>query len=308
MESSMRLQTSMQLDIKKQLRSYPWVDVPTFKDVKTLLTQQLASDTYFERGVGNATSQFDEVENQHREWVSDIIDLSNFPYCYFTHGATDAIHHWKLSDKRDWQRLCYGEYEYPDFISTPGQVTCDVPGQYMDEETGKAAVNGIIDTIKPLYVSVPSAADGNYFNLPKTTAPVILDCTYVSSTDKQRIDVPANTEQVFFSFSKGFGLVGQRLGLVYTKQPHPTLHKLKEFENWNYTGVRTMNLIMSKFAVDTMYNRYRSQQLEICKEYNFTPSNCFYLATTRDKYYIRRRRMKWNDSARICLTPLFKDL
>ena len=86
----------------------------------------------------------------------------------------------------------------------------------------------------------------NYFNLGNIQAPVILDCTYVSSTDIQKIDVPINTEQVFFSFSKGFGLVGQRLGLVYTKEPHPTLQLLKEFENWNYSGVKTIELIITK--------------------------------------------------------------
>ena len=63
----------------------------------------------------------------------------------------------------------------------------------------------------------------------EVSCPVILDCTYVSSTNIQRIDVPTNTEQVFFSFSKGFGLIGQRLGLVYTKKPHPTLDLLKWF-------------------------------------------------------------------------------
>tara|TARA_R110002074_G_scaffold145058_2_gene293602 strand:+ start:90 stop:989 length:900 start_codon:yes stop_codon:yes gene_type:complete len=293
---------------KSELRKYPYVNVPRIKDVETLLHTQKASDTYFVRGSGEATKALDDVEATHRQWVKDVIDLTEFPYCYFVNGATDAIHHWKLTDKRDWQRLCYGEYEYPDSISTPGQVTCDVPGQYMDEVTGRASVNGVIDPNKPLYISVPSAADGNYFDLMNTTAPVILDCTYVSSANIQRINVPINTEQVFFSFTKGFGLVGQRLGLVYTKEPHKTLHVLKEFENWNYGGVKTMQLMMDNFAVDTMWNRYRSQQLEICKEYNFTPSDCFYLATTRDKYYTRRRRMRWNDSARICITPLFEGI
>ena len=111
---------------------------------------------------------------------------------------------------------------------------------------------------------------------------------------------------MFFSFSKGFGLIGSRLGLVYTKEPHPTLHRLKEYENWNYGGVRTMQLIMNNFSVDTMYNKYRDKQLELCKEYDLTPSDVFYLATTTDRYYTRRRRV--DDVARICLTPLFDDM
>ena len=290
---------------QKELRNNPWVDVPCTADVWNLLKEIRVSDTYYRRGDGQATQDLDWVEATHRNWVKDIIDLSDFDYCYFVNGTTDAIHHWKLTDKRPWQKLCYGEYEYPDMIGDWGDVTCDVPGQYMDEETHRASKMGIIDLNKVLYMSIPSSADGNYFNLPNTQAPVILDCTYVSSTDIQRIDVPSNTEQVFFSFSKGFGLIGQRLGLVYTKEPHSTLQTLKEFENWNYNGPKIMELIMSNYKVDTMWNRHRDLQIAICENYEFEPSDCFFLATTKDPYYKRRRRMKWNDNARICITPLF---
>ena len=61
------------------------------------------------------------------------------------------------------------------------------------------------------------------------------------------------------------------------------------------------------FTVDEMWNTYNGRQLEICKEYGFKPSSVYYLATTKDEYYKKRRRMKWNDDARICLTPLFEE-
>ena len=297
--------------IKEIFKNNKFIDVPHIKDVETLLHYQKASDTYFSRGSGEATKELNHVEATHRHWVSPMIDLSDFPYCYYTHGVTDAIHHWEMTDKRPWQKLCYGEYEYRDMIGSKGSVTCDVPGQYMDKKTHRAALPGVVDPSKPLYISTPSATDGNIFNAPvdswKNSPPVILDCTYVSSTAIKTIEVPKTTEQVFFSFSKGFGLIGSRLGLVYTKEPHPTLHRLKKYENWNYAGVRTMQLIMENFDVDSMYNKYREKQIKICNEYDFTPSDCFYLATTKDAYYEERRRMRWNDNARICLTPLFKD-
>ena len=308
MESGLRLQKSMQLEIKQQLRKNAYIDVPCHKDVLDILKKQSVSDTYFKRGSGKATIEFEAVEAQHREWVKDIIDLSTFKFCYFTYGATDAIHHWQLTEKRPWQKL-EGEYEYAETIGTKPTVCCDVPGQYMNEQ-GRSALGRIVDPNKPMFLSIPSAADGNYFNVElkrQLECPVILDCTYVSSTDKQRINVPKNTEQVFFSFSKGFGLVGERLGLVYTKEPHASLHLLKEFENWNYTGVGTMQLIMKNFAVDEMWNRHRDKQVQICKDYDLSASDCFYIATSRDKFWTRRRRMRWNDTARICITSLFGD-
>jgi len=295
---------------KAELRNFPYVNVPRIKDVETLLQTQKVSETYFSRGSGKATKELDHVEATHRQWVSKMVDLSNFPYCYYVHGVTDAIHHWVLNKNTPWQYM-EGEYEYAGMIGPKGTSVCDVPGQFMNEDTHRAGLPAKIHPQNPMYISIPSAADGNIFypNVSswKNQPPVILDCTYISSTSIKTIEVPKTTEQVFFSFSKGFGLIGSRLGLVYTKEPHPTLHRLKEYENWNYVGVRTMQLLMNNFAIDSMYNRYKDRQIELCKEYNLTPSDVFYLATTHDRYYTRRRRMRWNDSARICLTPLFED-
>jgi len=295
---------------KAELRNFPYVNVPRIRDVEKLLQTQKVSDTYFSRGSGEATKELNHVEVTHRHWVSSMIDLSNFPYCYYTHGVTDAIHHWVLNNKSPWQYM-EGEYEYAGMIGPKGTSVCDVPGQYMDEKTHRAGLSADINSTKPMYISIPSSADGNIFyprvDTWRNNPPVILDCTYISSTAIKTIEVPKTTEQVFFSFSKGFGLIGSRLGLVYTKEPHPTLHRLKEYENWNYSGVRTMQLLMNNFAVDSMHTKYKEKQFDICKEYDFMPSDCFYLATTHDRYYTRRRRMRWNDSARICLTPLFED-
>ena len=101
-------------------------------------------------------------------------------------------------------------------------------------------------------------------------------------------------------------MIGQRLGLVYTKEEHPTLARLKRLENWNYNGVRTIQMIMNNFTVDEMWNRNREKQIKICNEYGFKPSDCFFLATTKDLYYKERRRMRWNNDARICITPLIE--
>ena len=67
-------------------------------DVWNLLKEIRVSDTYYQRGDGQATQDLDWVEATHRNWVKDIIDLSDFGYCYFTNGTTDAIHHWLMTE------------------------------------------------------------------------------------------------------------------------------------------------------------------------------------------------------------------
>jgi|TARA_R110002073_G_C9361279_1_gene571464 hypothetical protein len=277
------------LENKKTLRNNPWVDVPMTADVWHLLKEQRVADTYYKRGNDDATQDLDWLEATHRNWVHDITDVSDFPYCYVTNGTTDAIHHWLLTEDREYQYIS-GDYEYPNVIKK---------GTEIDHAY-------FIDPNKVLYISNPAAHDGNFKNI-EVSCPVILDCTYVSSTAIQRIDIPENTEQVFFSFSKGFGLVGQRLGLVYTKKPHKSLHTLKRFENWNYGSVKTMDLMMSNFTVDEMWNKNRETQIDICNDHGFEPSDCFFLATTKNKHYRRRRRMNNDENARICITPLFDE-
>ena len=178
--------------IKQSLRDNRWVDVPMSEDVRRLLDEQLVSDTYYRRGDGQATKDLDLVEQTHRKWVGEIIDLANFKYCYFVNGTTDAIHHWKIIEQREWQKL-EGEYEYPDAIGPWGDVCCDVPGQYMGED-GRSAIPAVVDPNKPIFISIPSSADGNFFK-PKLSkdVPVLLDCTYIGSTNIQRIDIPEGT-------------------------------------------------------------------------------------------------------------------
>jgi hypothetical protein len=107
-----------------------------------------------------------------------------------------------------------------------------------------------------------------------------------------------------FSFSKGFGMIGNRCGLVYTKKPHKTLHLLKEFENWNYATDKTMDLIMSNYSVDEMFKTHIQKQINLCKQFSLVPSDCFFIATSGDPYYKKRRRAKGNPVARLCLTSI----
>lgn len=294
--------------IKISLRDKKYVDVPFDSEVHALLQNQIIASTNYKRSSGHATKNLDQVENLHREWVSEIVDLKDFEYCYFVNGVTDAIHYWRIIETRPWQKLCYGEYQYMDIIGSNSAICCDVPGQYMKD--GRSALPSVIDKNNPLYISVPSAADGNYFDITNQGidhTPTIIDCSYVGTTQIKKIQIPTNTEQIFFGFSKGFGVVGQRLGLVYSKEPHPMLHRLKNLECWNYTGVETIRLLITNFSVDYMWHKNIEKQLEICNRLNLTPSDCYFLATSRDSFYKDARRMRWNDTARLCISDLFEE-
>lgn len=258
-----------------------WVQSPTWPQVDTLLEQIKISDSYHIRGSGSASKLNQQTIDKHREWVKDIIDLSKFKYAYVTAGATDAINHWRATDDRPWQYYS-GDYQWPQIVSGNGHQT------------------NYINTSDVLYVSNPACATGNFIELDSIPNPVILDCAYISATHKVKIHIPKNTEQVMFSFSKGFGLIGQRCGLVYCKQPHKSLHPLSKVECFNYSSAQIMLAMMNNFAVDEMYYLYKDQQDKICDKYSLTPSDTYFIGTSTDPYYISRRRKA--NIARLCLT------
>lgn len=269
-------------DLKIILKN-PWVQCPQIPEVQSLLSQTKIRN--FRRGDKKARSRLDYLENKYRSWIHDVIDTSEFPYFYFVNGVTDAINQWIATETRPWQYF-EGDYEYANMISNSGKKVTELKPEHV------------------LYVSNPACATGNFIDIKDIEVPVILDCAYVGTVEKKKIDIPKNTEQIWFSFSKGWGLIGQRLGVVFTKTPHKSLDIMKNVEAWNYTGVELAIKVIENFEVDTTWKAYRNKQLEICKQYKFDPSDCFFIANSSDPNYSVRRRT--GDIARLDLSRLIE--
>jgi|TARA_B110000503_G_scaffold68729_1_gene107351 hypothetical protein len=261
----------------------PWVQCPKIDKVSDILSNTEVPN--FVRGSGKAFVRLRKLENKYREWVKDIVDLSEFIHCYFVNGVTDAINQWVATETRSWQYL-EGDYEYANMISNRGNKVT------------------YINSSDVLYISNPACATGNFIELKDLPNPIILDCAYLGSTRKQKMYIPKTTEQIWFSFSKGWGLIGQRAGLVFTKQPHKSLEPMKQSEAWNYTSVEIALAVIDNFDIDTVYNQYRDKQLKICKENNFTPADCFFIANSTSTEYSKRRRI--NNIARLNIGNLLK--
>lgn len=270
--------------IKQELIQNPWVQCPNLECVNSLLKDFTVKNYY--RGSGLPSERLSELELKYRNWIKQIIDLQDFDYCYFVNGVTDAINQWLLNEDRDWQYLV-GDYEYAHAV------------------TGKGKKVQNIQKDLPLYISNPCCATGDFIKISQYDCPIILDCAYLGSTAIQKIDIPVNTEQIFFSFSKGWGLIGQRLGLVFSKYKIPSLHIMKNVECWNFNSVELCHLILDNFDPDTTYYMNRQKQINICESWNFEPSDCFFMAKSYDREYKPRRRVP--NIARIDLSRFFNE-
>ena len=275
--------------LKSSLRDNPYVQAPILQSVKTLLNNISLTQSYYPRGSNRATSQLKSLLKNHREWVKPIIDIKGFRHGYITAGATEGINLWRLSDQRPWQYIT-GDYQWPQMVSNDG-IETDINN---------------LDPDRVLYISNPSCIDGNYLSqeyidkINEAGCPVIYDCTYVSSSCKHDLVVPEHTEQIMFSFSKGFGLIGQRCGLLYTKKIHKILEPLKTVECYNYLSINIINELINNFYVTQMYDDYKEEQTLLCDKHSLTLSDVYFIANSTDPYYEKRRRS--GDTARLCLT------
>lgn len=279
-------------EVIEHIKETPWVQSPRLTSTKELFDTITVGDTYYYRGSGESRTDINELEQLHRNWVRDIIDLDEYEHMYFTNGITDAIHQWLLAEDREWQFL-HGDYAYAQYMTGKGHHV------QLHE----------ISPDRVLYITNPSCSNGNY--LPDETidyinevgCPVVLDMAYVGAIAIQKVKKFKNAEQIWFGFSKGWGAVGQRCGIVYSKELVTNLQMQKNVELWDYTSVNIAKQIIKNYKVDTVYYQMRKYQHQICEEHGWTPSQTFFLALADGDEYSERVRS--GDGARLCITPLF---
>ena len=211
-----------------------------------------------------------------KSWLKPLIDLSDF-YVYPMNGITEGINWWQKNEKRGVYKYD-GDYEWVD--NTGNQV---------------------------LYITCPSSIDGNYKEIP-TDRPVVLDIAYAGCVPVRPIPITKNIEKVFYSLSKPFGVSNIRTGWYFTRRPDARLHKLHiEAAYYNYCAGQYAEHLINKYSIDYIYTQLKNIQQTVCAEYNLTPSDAVWLATSTDEIHKEYRRHKHTDVARICITKLIKE-
>ena len=249
-----------------------------------LLNQSLAVRTFIlpevKKTIEDILPTYDTVEMYSTnivKWLQPIIDLSKF-YVYPINGITEGLNWWAGTSKYNiWSEI--GEYQWVEHIR--GRLHPTI-----------------------VYQSIPSAIDGNFKNII-TDSPVAIDLAYIGSTDIKKIDLPDNVEYAFYSLSKSFGVGNIRTGWYFTKHKDNRLHDLiYGAKYYNYFAHRIAEQIISNFSIDYVFNTLQNNQLEVCDQLNFIPSDSVWLATTTDPEYKKFRRR--DDVARICLAGVYK--
>ena len=214
------------------------------------------------------------------EWLKPVVDLSGF-YVYPMNGITEGLNWWYNRELRS-------------VVMTPGDYQWIEP---------KLSNYPAIPQVT--YISVPSAIDGNFIDVPNR-GPIALDLAYIGSTRIQKIEVPDNVEYAFYSLSKSFGIRNVRTGWFFSRKKDDRLEDLiHKAKYYNYYAQDISEAVINNFSIDYVHNYFYEQQKQICKELNFAPSDSVWLATTEDKDYKKFRRS--GNLARICLAGVYNE-
>jgi hypothetical protein len=215
-----------------------------------------------------------------RKWVSDIVDLSDFNHAYPINGATGGIEQWMLDHQ--------------------GNIA-QFPGEYGWLKIQRPWIGDANRPMETAYVSNPFSATGSFHHRHQELAlPTLLDCAFVGSTMKQKIELTPNISAITFSFSKGFAVNLFRTGFLFSRHKIPALESWLHYNYHNILSISVARKIIENFPVDYIFNKFRSKQLEICNQYDLTPSDCVFLATSVDAKYNRYKR--GDGTNRICLS------
>ena len=214
--------------------------------------------------------RIDSVADEIRKWLLPVIDLTEFVFAYHTNGTHSAIEQWLASESRPICCLS-GEYPYPRHFRRDILVVNTV---------SEIPPNHIV------FISNPFSSSGKYDSrYQMITNPVILDCAYVGTTATARINLTPNTEQVFWSGSKPFGIGHFRTGFRFCRKPDLLQEQLKDTGYFNWFGIELLDRCVKLWSVDTAYNNLAEAYIKLCETYELMPSDTYLIASSLNDEY-----------------------
>lgn len=177
---------------------------------------------------------FEEARTLARKLSGEAFNLEEFPYIYFTSGASEALDF--LLSKTQHQVL-RGEYRY-------------VFGHDVTVEERDHAL-----------LSYPFSATGRFENLDKMEGKkLILDSTYMFASNMNcPKDLPSNVEQIIFSVGKSHNVADMGCGWFFSKTKFSTFHT-RQYE-LNYGMAMHVKVLrnVAKYPANHLYKKYQEK-------------------------------------------------
>lgn len=237
-------------------------------EIKEIILQTIQLTNYQSYKQVNK-NRFKECVKKVYEWLMPVINLTDFNHVYPTTGTHSGLDLWLARETRPVYCL-KGEYTY---------ITAQNHRVKIVESIKDIPSNAVV------YMSNPFSATGlfdqRYYDILENQ--VILDISYIGTTKPYSLTVTPNTESVFWSVSKAFGLGALRTGLEFHRHEKFLQKNLFDSAYFNVNGVDIIQACIGKFHVTEKYQIYQNQYHEICSRNNLSKSDTLLLATSLDK-------------------------
>lgn len=214
------------------------------------------------------------------DWIADYFTgIVNFKENYITNGNTDALNLVLLNRQYTKIFTLPNEYMYYTYIAN----SLGIKQQYFTAESFD-----LLDNTGIVCISVPASYDGDIESkqaiidyCQENGIPIFIDVAYCGLTEPGVIHVK-NTENTFFAFSFGktLGLAFNRVGLLYSNQPVVSMSLMNKIGYVNLSGAMAALRLIKKFPCNYVYETYKDQYADICKEHNLVQTKCILFGRT----------------------------
>jgi len=250
--------------------------------------------------------------NVYKTWLFSDFDFAGTnlysEYCY-TQGTTESFAQFYLRYGRTHRlRLAKGEYFYHQMMKNLEHVKdfC-----WLEDDDIKSGDCLLISVPFSDTGDVPQNLESILCDCDNLEVPVMLDMAYINLTNKnaltQTIDLTHDCiEYVVSSLSKAFPIEHYRVGIRMQKTKfEDQLYVINE-DNYNYLNFCSMYIglkLMEKFPAKYMFDKYRTDQLELCRILGVEPSPCYIFGVDKKNRYSQYSRGR--DSNRLCFSRIW---
>lgn len=227
----------------------------------------------------HANVHFKDFELKVREVFGKHIDLSTFPHIYLSDGILGALNY-----------CAANEPSHSRFFILPNEFS------YLKNLNRKfLIIDESLATDNPtdldiFYASTPFSGCGNLLQslgqTSKNFKRIWIDLAYFGShSPNQSITLPLNTERVFFSFSKTYGLFQHRIGIMFSKVPDSNLNLLMEKRYFNWTSFQLAFEILNQFSPFHLFEKYNQSYRQLCEKYGLSPADSILMAHSNSNLF-----------------------
>jgi len=250
--------------------------------------------------------------NTYRAWAFSKFDfpgIEQYQHACFTQGTTESFAHFYVRYREHHRlRISKGEYFYHQMMKSlwyqnqfawldedqlrPGDVVLiSVP--FADTGAAPADLDEILDRCDAL--DIPVMLDFAYLNLTVPDA-------FQHSIDLARPCI----KYIVTSLSKVFPVEHLRIGLRLQKEKYEDQLYVVNEKNYNYINLLSAFVgtgLMKLFSPDYVFNKYRQQQLDLCRDMGLAVSPCVNFGIDQQDMYPEYNR--GGSTNRLCFSRIW---